>query len=119
MRIEPMPRCGCEYHVEQGLGRLPRFEGGGYYLDPRERVEIATSDNGQILTELDAHDAASALRKMTRSLTRTASKFQHCGAAFETAQSEQVFEDLLRVIGTRLIVKLGGLIERPFQLVAS
>src|ERR1700723_25668 len=108
--IEPMPLRGREHHVDPGLARLPRFERRINYLDTREGFEIATRDSGEILAELDAHDAASATRKMTRRLSCAASKFQHCGIVRETSKREQVVEDLLRVIGTSLVVQLSVLI---------
>ena len=54
---------------------------------------------------------------MLGSLTRAASELQHCGIVLESAKREQVVEDLIRIIGTSLVVKLGVLIESPFQFV--
>jgi hypothetical protein len=55
---------------------------------------------------------------MTRSLPCTASEFQHRGIVLESAKREQVVEDLIGIIGTSLVVKLGVVIESPFQFVA-
>ena len=116
--VEPMPAVGGEYHVEQRVPRLPRFEGGRNHLDARQRLEIATGDSSEIRAELDADNAASATREMTRSVTRTASELQNEGVAFETGKREKIVEDLIGAIGTSPVIKLGDLIEGPFQLVA-
>jgi hypothetical protein len=53
-----------------------------------------------------------------RSLPGAASNFQHCGIVTESAQREQVIEDLIGIVGTSLVVELGVVIESPFQFVA-
>lgn len=84
----------------------------------RERSEIATRNRRKILAELDAYDAASSTRKMTRGLARAASHLQHRGIVIESAEREEVVEDLIGVFRTSLVVELGRTIKRPFQLVA-
>ena len=117
-RIEPMPRRRCEHRIKAGVARRPRFEGAGDDLDPRELFKIATRNRREILAELDASDAASAPRKMPRSLPGAGSNFQHCGIVPETTNREQVIEDLIGIVGTSLVVELGVVIESPFQFVA-
>ena len=112
-----MPRRRCEHRIKAGVARLPRLEDAGDDLDPGEQFKIATR-NREILAELDANDAASAPRKMPRSLPGVASNFQHCGIVPETAKREQVIEDLIGIVGTSLVVELGVVIESPFQFVA-
>jgi hypothetical protein len=106
-RIEPMPRRGCEHRIKAGVARLPGFEGAGDDLDPGEQFKIATHNRREILAELDAHDAASAPRKMPRSLPGAGANFQHCGIVLESAKREQVIEDLIGIVGTSLVVDLG------------
>ena len=111
-----MPGGGRVDEVACSRFVLPLFEGRDADLH-RQAREVAPRALGELRAELDADDREAALEERTRGLARRATDLEQPVVGLELAQLDEIVEELLRIRGPRLVIEVGGRVERAPEVV--
>jgi hypothetical protein len=111
-RVDPVERGRGQHKVERLAGERPVLERRRDHLDRREAGEVPAGDGGQVLSELDRHDPATAFGQRHRRLPRPGTDLQHPDARPHPRQLGQVVEQRRRIARSSAVVQLGRLVER-------
>ena len=93
VRVEPVERVEADDCVEQLVSRVPVLERRRHDLDLGVRRELPPRNVGEVRTQLDGEDRASALGKGQRGLARAAADLEQVRSRRQASQLDQVVED--------------------------